>query len=89
MIIYLLTKKENLNPKDQFCKIDIRDSEVFQIFELDKRIKPVFLPSRQRDIIRSRVDFSKAEKGLACWPKYDFKKGLKKTISFFKNINEK
>jgi len=55
---------------------------------LKVKIKPVFQPLRQGEIINSKVDFSKIKKELGWQPTYDFKKGLKETISWFKKFNE-
>jgi UDP-glucose 4-epimerase len=50
---------------------------------LNKKIKPVYKPLPQGEIIHSRVNYSKIKKELNWQPKYDLKKGIKETINFF------
>lgn len=52
---------------------------------LNKKFKPIFQPSRQGEIIRSRIDFSKIKKELGWQPKYTLENGLKETINYFEN----
>ena len=47
-------------------------------------IKPNFRPFRPGEIIKSRVDFSRAKKELNWQPKYNLEEGLKKTAEWFK-----
>jgi len=54
---------------------------------LNKKIKPIYKPLREGEIIRSRIDFSKIKKELGWQPKYTLENGLKETINYFKNGN--
>ncbi len=49
-----------------------------------KEAKPIFQPSRQGEIVKSRVDFTKIKKELNWMPKYNLDQGLKETIQWFK-----
>jgi len=51
---------------------------------LNKKVKPVFKPLRQGEIIHSRIDYSKIKRELKWSPRYGLEKGLKKTIDWFK-----
>jgi len=51
--------------------------------KLNKKVKPIFRPLRQGEIVKSRIDFSKAKRELKWSPKYDLENGLKKTIDWF------
>lgn len=51
---------------------------------LNKKIRPIYKPLRQGEIIKSRIDYSKIKKELNWKPKYGLEKGLKKTIEWFK-----
>ena len=51
---------------------------------LGLNIEPVFGPDRKGDIKHSNADISKAEKSLGYSPDYDFEKGLKEAINWYK-----
>ena len=53
--------------------------------KLNKKVKPIFRPLRQGEIVKSRVDFSKAKRELKWSPKYNLDKGLEKTVNWFKD----
>lgn len=53
---------------------------------LGKDIKPIFGPDRKGDIKHSNADISKARKLLGYSPDYNFEKGLKEAIEWYKNI---
>lgn len=48
----------------------------------NKKIKPIYKPLRRGEIIKSRVDFSKAKKEISWEPKYNLEKGLKETLKW-------
>lgn len=50
---------------------------------LNKKVKPIFQPLRQGEIIKSRTDYSKIKKELGWQPKYNLEKGLKETVAWF------
>jgi UDP-glucose 4-epimerase len=50
---------------------------------LNKKTKPIYKPSRQGEIIHSRIDYSKIKKELGWEPRYDLEKGLERTIEWF------
>jgi UDP-glucose 4-epimerase len=54
---------------------------------LDKKVKPIFKPQRQGEIIKSRIDYSKIKKELNWRPKCELEEGLKKTIDWFFHRN--
>jgi len=51
---------------------------------LKKKIKPVFRPFRQGEIVNSRIDYSKIKKDLGWRPKTRLEDGLKITTDWFK-----
>lgn len=51
---------------------------------LGKDLKPVFGPERKGDIRHSRADISKICEKLGYAPEYDFEKGIKKAIQWYK-----
>ena len=51
---------------------------------LEKDIAPVFQPSRKGDILHSGADISKARKILGYAPKFDFAKGIKLSVQWYK-----
>jgi len=51
---------------------------------LDKDIEPIFGPERAGDIRHSNADISKAEKILGYSPDYNFAKGIKEAIEWYK-----
>ncbi len=51
---------------------------------LDKKIEPIFGPDRKGDIKHSNADISKAQKLLGYSPDYDFQRGLKEAIEWYK-----
>ncbi len=51
---------------------------------LKVKVKPIFQSLRQGEIIKSRIDYSKAKKELNWQPKYNLEEGLKETVRFFK-----
>jgi len=52
---------------------------------LKKKVKPVFQPLRQGEIIKSRIDYSKIKKDFGWQPRYDLDKGLEETVKWFKS----
>lgn len=51
---------------------------------LEKDLKPVFGPERKGDIRHSGADISKICKNLGYAPEYDFEKGIKEAIQWYK-----
>lgn len=51
---------------------------------LGKKIEPIFGPDRAGDIKHSNADISKAKKLLGYEPEYDFAKGIKLAINWYK-----
>ena len=51
---------------------------------LDKKVEPNFGPARKGDIRDSNADISKARKLLGYDPEYDFKKGIKLAIEWYR-----
>ncbi len=51
---------------------------------LKVKVKPIFQSLRQGEIIKSRVDYSKAKKELNWQPKYNLEEGLKETVKWFR-----
>ncbi|MEQ2868530.1 MAG: SDR family oxidoreductase [Selenomonas noxia] len=51
---------------------------------LGKDLKPVFGPERKGDIRHSGADISKIKKKLGYAPEYDFEKGIKEAIQWYK-----
>ena len=52
---------------------------------LDKKIEPIFGPDRPGDIKHSNADISKAKEMLCYDPEWDFKKGIKAAIEWYKD----
>lgn len=52
---------------------------------LEKDIKPIFGPDRVGDIKHSNADISKAKKLLGYAPEYDFERGIREAIEWYKN----
>lgn len=52
---------------------------------LDKKIEPIFGPDRPGDIKHSNADISKAKEMLGYAPEWDFKKGIKAAIEWYKD----
>jgi len=52
---------------------------------LKTKIRPIFQPFRQGEIVNSKVDYSKIKKELGWKPKYTLEEGLQVTIDWFKN----
>ncbi len=52
---------------------------------LDKNIEPCFGPNRKGDIKHSNADISKARRLLGYNPEYNFEKGLREAIEWYKN----
>ncbi len=52
---------------------------------LNKNIEPIFGPDRKGDIKHSNADISKAKKMLGYDPEFDFEKGIKEAIDWYKN----
>ncbi|MBE6648420.1 MAG: SDR family oxidoreductase [Ruminococcaceae bacterium] len=52
---------------------------------LEKDIKPIFGPDRVGDIKHSNADISKAKKLLGYAPEYDFDRGIREAIEWYKN----
>ena len=50
----------------------------------EKDLKPVFGPERKGDIRHSGADISKICKNLGYAPEYDFEKGIKEAIQWYK-----
>jgi len=61
---------------------EISIKKLFELisFELNKKIKPIFKPLSQGEILKSRIDYSKIKKELGWQPEYNLEKGLKETI---------
>jgi UDP-N-acetylglucosamine 4-epimerase len=53
---------------------------------LDKKIEPIYMPKRKGDIMHSRADISKAKGLLGYYPKWNFEKGIRVTIEWYKKI---
>lgn len=51
---------------------------------LNKKIKPIYKPLREGEIVKSKIDFSKIKKELGFQPEYTLENGLKETIDWFK-----
>jgi len=52
------------------------------------KIKPIFQPFRQGEIVNSRIDYSKIKEELGWQPKHSLEKGLQITVDWFKrNFN--
>ncbi len=51
---------------------------------LDKKIEPVFGPERPGDIRHSNADISKAREKLHYDPEYDFERGIKEAIDWYR-----
>lgn len=51
---------------------------------LGVKVKPVFLPRRLGDVVRTKADISKADAMINYKPKVKFREGLEKTIEFLK-----
>lgn len=51
---------------------------------LDKDIEPIFGPDRRGDIKHSNADISKARRLLGYEPEYDFERGLKEAIDWYR-----
>lgn len=51
---------------------------------LGKKIEPVFGPARKGDIRDSNADISKARELLGYDPDYDFEKGIRLAIDWYK-----
>jgi nucleoside-diphosphate-sugar epimerase len=74
--------------------INIASGKDYSILELldalnkimNKSLKPKFLPPREGDVMKTLADISKARTLLGYQPKVDFIEGLKKTISYFKEV---
>ena len=53
---------------------------------LNKKIKPIYKPLREGEIVKSRIDYSKARRELGWRPRYNLQNGLKKTVEWFSHI---
>jgi UDP-glucose 4-epimerase len=51
---------------------------------LNKKVEPIYKPS-YREIIKSKIDYSKIRQELGWKPKFDLQRGLIKTIEWYKN----
>ena len=51
---------------------------------LDKDIEPIFGPERPGDIRHSNADISKAKENLGYSPEYDFERGIKEAIAWYR-----
>ena len=63
------------------CLIDLYNS-MCEI--LGKNIEPIFGPDRKGDIKHSNADISKAKKFLGYEPEYNFQRGLKEAIDWYR-----
>ena len=51
---------------------------------LGRKLEPVFGPERAGDIKHSNADISKAKKLLGYEPEYDFERGLKEAVDWYR-----
>lgn len=58
------------------------------LIKLNKKVKPVFKPLHRGEIIKSRLNYSKAKKEFGWQPKYNLNKGLEKTADWFRDKNK-
>ena len=56
---------------------------------MNVNLKPVILNSSSIEIIKQKIDFSKAEKELKWRPKINFSEGISKTIEWYKENYQK
>jgi nucleoside-diphosphate-sugar epimerase len=71
-----------------------KDNTVLQLVEvlnkiIGKNIKPKFLPVRPGDVFRTCADISRINKILGFKPQVGFEEGLKRTVEYFKNAEQK
>lgn len=66
-------------------EITVNDLLKFIYLGLNKKIKPIFKPFRLGEIMKSKLDYSKAKRELKWQPGYDLKKGLGETVEWFKS----
>jgi UDP-N-acetylglucosamine/UDP-N-acetylgalactosamine 4-epimerase len=61
--------------------------DIYQLLckALEKDIKPIFGPDRKGDIKHSNADISKAKEILGYDPKWNFERGIKAAIEWYKN----
>ena len=69
-----------------------KETNINDIFSIIKResnckFEKVYGPAQKGEQQRSCLDYSKAKTGLGWTPKYDLEKGLRETVSWFKNEN--
>jgi len=55
---------------------------------LKVKVKPIFRPLRQGEIIKSRIDYSKIKKELGWQPSHSLEEGLDETIKWFRNESD-
>lgn len=81
--------------KARFCVFNVangRDHTVLELVEilngiLSKNIKPKFLPVRRGDVFRTCADISRIKKALGYRPLVDFRRGLEKTVAYFRQAS--
>lgn len=84
------TKKQKFNGE----VFNIASGKDYTILELvkflnrimKKDIKPIFLPLRQGDVLKTSADLSRTKKALGFKTKIDFLEGLKLTVEYFIKI---
>ena len=83
---------ENINGLEKFLKLynyqTLTNMHLFDYNDKLKNLKVVNGEERDGDVLHSLASIEKAKTLLNYYPKYDFKKGLKKTISWYLKKNE-
>jgi len=93
----ILAATKGLSPKGTDPKVSHevfnvangKDHTVLQLVDLlnkiiGKNLKPVFLPPRSGDVLRTCADISRIKAKLGYQPKVDFEEGLNETVGYFK-----
>ncbi len=65
-------------------EINIKELLGLISLKMNQKVKPNFLPWREGEIIKSRIDYSKIKKELGWQPRYSLEEGLEETIKWFK-----
>lgn len=66
-------------------RIYLNEMYMYLTDALNIKIEPIYGPARSGDIKDSNADISKAQEKLNYDPKWDFNKGIKKAIKWYKN----